>query len=268
MLEEIKGIILQPLSGKKYSWSNYNSDRDEFLTFFQDIITNEIGEYFNVNHNTEDLSGYLLIPYSKQKKCFGAYYLNAGKKLSNNPDFEWAYHIDHSKSYNFVKEVSQRDLIEEAKNYEPEFEKQHDGNPSLFHYRLDGLSNDYRKYINKLLLNTNDYPEGTEKPCKYEIKITQIHRDSKIKEWVLNEANGVCECCNEPAPFEKDDGFPYLEIHHLKMLANDGSDTVANAIAVCPNCHRELHHGTNKQTKLDNIYSKISRLKKEDNKTS
>ena len=265
-MEEIRGIILQNLSCKKYSCSNYDSYTYYFLTFFQEIMTNEIGEYFNVNYNTENLSGYLLIPYSKQKKCFGAYYLNGGKRLSNNPDFMWAYSIDHSKSYNFAKEIFQRDIIEEAKAFEPEFEKQNEGIPGLFHYRLDKLSNDYRKYINELLLNTNSYPEGSEKPYKHEIRTTQIYRDPKVKEWVLNEANGICECCNETAPFEKDDGSLYLEIHHLKMLADDGSDRVTNAIAVCPNCHRELHHGINKLSKLDEIYSKISRLIREDDK--
>ena len=37
----------------------------------------------------------------------------------------------------------------------------------------------------------------------------------------------------------------YLEIHHVKRLADDGSDRITNAIALCPNCHREFHHGIN-----------------------
>ncbi|WP_342542729.1 HNH endonuclease signature motif containing protein [Paenisporosarcina sp. FSL H8-0542] len=36
---------------------------------------------------------------------------------------------------------------------------------------------------------------------------------------------------------------PYLEVHHIKRLADNGEDSVENAIAVCPNCHRELHFG-------------------------
>jgi 5-methylcytosine-specific restriction endonuclease McrA len=31
--------------------------------------------------------------------------------------------------------------------------------------------------------------------------------------------------------------------HHVKQLAHGGEDTVENAIAVCPNCHRKAHHG-------------------------
>jgi 5-methylcytosine-specific restriction protein A len=61
---------------------------------------------------------------------------------------------------------------------------------------------------------------------------------------ILLRANGVCEKCKNPAPFfrAKDD-TPFLEIHHKIHLANGGEDTIENAIAVCPNCHREFHYG-------------------------
>ena len=61
---------------------------------------------------------------------------------------------------------------------------------------------------------------------------------------VLHRASGVCGSCLKPAPFtRKKDGAPYLEVHHKKQLAHGGEDTVENAIAVCPNCHRQLHYG-------------------------
>lgn len=36
---------------------------------------------------------------------------------------------------------------------------------------------------------------------------------------------------------------PYLEVHHKVPLALGGDDTVANATALCPNCHRQNHFG-------------------------
>lgn len=59
-----------------------------------------------------------------------------------------------------------------------------------------------------------------------------------------------CHCgrCGREAPFKKRDGTPYLEVHHVQPLAEGGDDTVANAIALCPNCHRELHYGTPQTT--------------------
>lgn len=60
---------------------------------------------------------------------------------------------------------------------------------------------------------------------------------------VLLRAAGICESCESPAPFTRADGRPYLEVHHRIRLADGGDDTVENAIAVCPNCHRERHFG-------------------------
>lgn len=63
---------------------------------------------------------------------------------------------------------------------------------------------------------------------------------------VLLRAKGACEHCQRPAPFRKrSDGSPYLEVHHRVPLAENGSDTVENALALCPNCHREAHLGEN-----------------------
>jgi len=61
---------------------------------------------------------------------------------------------------------------------------------------------------------------------------------------VLSRANGICENCDKPAPFiRRRDGTPYLEVHHIIQLSKGGNDTINNAVAICPNCHRELHFG-------------------------
>jgi 5-methylcytosine-specific restriction protein A len=103
-------------------------------------------------------------------------------------------------------------------------------------------------------------PKGNINPRKTSTEITQFNRDPEVVAWVLNEANGVCENCSSNAPFLKEDGTPFLEVHHLRRLADGGSDTISNAIAVCPNCHRELHYGTNRVSVQKAIYSKIARL--------
>ena len=61
----------------------------------------------------------------------------------------------------------------------------------------------------------------------------------------LTRASGACERCRRDAPFRRaKDGTPYLEVHHKVHLAQGGEDTFENAIALCPNCHRESHHGS------------------------
>ena len=41
---------------------------------------------------------------------------------------------------------------------------------------------------------------------------------------------------------KKTEGDPFLEVHHIKWLARKGNDTLDNAVALCPNCHRRMHH--------------------------
>lgn len=71
----------------------------------------------------------------------------------------------------------------------------------------------------------------------------QYARSDVVKRFALRDANGVCQGCYEPAPFENEDGDPYLEVHHLHRLSDRGPDSPDNVIALCPNCHSRVHHG-------------------------
>ena len=106
-------------------------------------------------------------------------------------------------------------------------------------------------------------PSGRSKPTSTAVSITQFQRDASVKAWVLREANGNCECCSRPAPFMTIDGTPFLEVHHVRQLADQGSDTITNAVALCPNCHRELHYGQNGLVLVEHLYRDISRLIRE-----
>ncbi|WP_259596199.1 HNH endonuclease [Clostridium botulinum] len=81
-------------------------------------------------------------------------------------------------------------------------------------------------------------------PEKVDRGSSGFKRDPDVVAEVLIMAAGNCERCRNPAPFKRaSNGTPYLEVHHKIRLADGGEDTVENAIAVCPNCHRELHFG-------------------------
>lgn len=81
-------------------------------------------------------------------------------------------------------------------------------------------------------------------PEKVDRLSSGFKRDPDVVAEALIRARGVCERCGNPAPFKRaTDGTPYLEVHHKIRLADGGEDTVENTIAVCPNCHRELHFG-------------------------
>ncbi|HEX8124258.1 MAG TPA: HNH endonuclease signature motif containing protein [Allosphingosinicella sp.] len=86
--------------------------------------------------------------------------------------------------------------------------------------------------------------EAPRKPKRIIVQTLAYKRNPHVVAAVLERAAGTCERCGCAAPFLRaSDGEPYLEVHHAVRLADGGDDTVDNALAVCPNCHRETHYG-------------------------
>ena len=82
------------------------------------------------------------------------------------------------------------------------------------------------------------------KPAEVQVVSRAFRRNPDVIVEVLYRAAGKCELCNASAPFLRlSDGSPYLEVHHKVTLAAGGDDTVDNAYALCPNCHRREHFG-------------------------
>lgn len=81
-------------------------------------------------------------------------------------------------------------------------------------------------------------------PHRVPVATYEFVRNPDVVAEVLFIANGVCGGCEKAAPFvRRSDGSPYLEVHHRMPLGAGGEDTVENAVALCPNCHRECHYG-------------------------
>lgn len=88
------------------------------------------------------------------------------------------------------------------------------------------------------------------------------NRSIQVKEYALLRAEGKCENCENDAPFINSNNIPFLEVHHIFSLSDDGPDTAINVAAICPNCHKEAHYGKNKETIKESLSKKI--LSKED----
>ncbi len=52
----------------------------------------------------------------------------------------------------------------------------------------------------------------------------------------------------------RDDGTPFLEVHHVAPLSDGGSDRQENALACCPNCHRAFHFADDRITRTERAY--------------
>lgn len=85
------------------------------------------------------------------------------------------------------------------------------------------------------------------------------NRSIEIKKYALLRANGRCENCEKEAPFVNVNEIPFLEVHHIFSLADEGPDHPINVAAICPNCHKEAHYGKNKEKIKEELSLKISK---------
>ena len=106
-------------------------------------------------------------------------------------------------------------------------------------------------------------PMGALHPVSESTEVSSFQRDASVKAWVLQRAKGKCECCECDAPFTDSSGKPYLEVHHVRQLADGGSDRISNAVAICPNCHREIHYGQGSAALRERLYARITELIRE-----
>ncbi len=87
----------------------------------------------------------------------------------------------------------------------------------------------------------------SERPTQVEIAGKIWKRDPKVRSVVLSRAQGRCELCQKPG-FKTYSGEIYLETHHVIPLCEQGADDQQNVVALCPNDHREAHHGSGRST--------------------
>jgi len=121
-------------------------------------------------------------------------------------------------------------------------------------------SQEFREKVRKRKrLGFDEIPQGQAKPKKVITTATAFVRDLAVVAFVESDAGGICESCNSEAPFQRSDGTPYLEVHHIQPLAEEGPDTVWNAAALCPNCHRECHYGENATMLRVELVAKIAK---------
>lgn len=113
----------------------------------------------------------------------------------------------------------------------------------------DSLQDDESKRLERLQ-NASKTPEKTA------VLSVGYKRNPDVVAQVLLNAKGVCQYCLKQAPFKKPDESPYLEVHHIIHLSENGDDSVENAIALCPNCHKEAHFGQRKDEMRNEIKSR------------
>ena len=85
-------------------------------------------------------------------------------------------------------------------------------------------------------------------------------RSKAVRDYVLARANGHCELTETPAPFKKPNGKPYLEVHHVRRLSDDGPDDPRFVAAINPTVHREIHHGIRGKKLNDALIERLAEI--------
>lgn len=97
-------------------------------------------------------------------------------------------------------------------------------------------------------------------PERRNVSTQTFVRDPDVRRRVLMRANGKCEWCGTLG-FTMHDGKIYLETHHVVPLGEGGQDSDGNVVALCPNHHREAHHGANRQTLRKRFIQRLRHLR-------
>lgn len=173
----------------------------------------------------EDIIG--ILPYLEEaNRCFISYAINntvqlpAMNKTHSTGFISYLSKFSSKQIPNPVYVISENDFYEKQKQEERE---------------ARSLS------ISEIKAKIKD---SHKRSLRINVTTSKFNRSPYVAEYAKRIANGICQDCNEPAPFiNKLTGEPFLEIHHIIPLADGGPDAPENTIAICPNCHRKRHYG-------------------------
>jgi predicted HNH restriction endonuclease len=139
-------------------------------------------------------------------------------------------------------EVRSRDDLEAISR----FLKQHTEEYAGFNFEI--LDAEFKKAVvdffklsdDQIQAKTNN--NSVELPKKIQKIVNSYVRNPKVVAKCLYLAKGICGKCNLIGPFlKRANNERYLEVHHIIPLSKNGLDKVENTVALCPNCHREIH---------------------------
>ena len=89
------------------------------------------------------------------------------------------------------------------------------------------------------------------------------------KRWVARKALEIagykCELDETHKTFINKIDKPYVEPHHLIPMCcqkdfEKGLDVAENVVALCSNCHNEIHYGKNAKKLIEKLYEKRKKL--------
>ena len=167
--------------------------KHDILKYYLKSIRGEFGEHFKANAAILENRGIPILTFVREKQ--GDRFIFEG--IFNFLDFK--KDIDGSKWFELKKVESSDDSIYVERNYLEE----------NLSDKVSKAKRDSKGERSARLINAPKIPK--------QVTIVSLGfvRNADVIAEVLARSLGVCESCNNPAPFNrKSDGTPYLEVHH------------------------------------------------------
>lgn len=186
-------------------------------------------------------------------------------------------HVEHQAEFIRTKNPEERDMYDltpytiseesteppkQSNEVDKEEETTVEDGASIQLSRIDDQSRDVNedKLNRKRKAAERASRENPEREISSDRPIPGVHyiRSEAIKDYAQTRADGICELCESEGPFEKQDGEPYLEVHHLDELGEGGADSPDRVAALCPTCHSEIHYGVDGDKLNDELEKRLN----------
>ncbi len=216
------------------------SSSDYWVEFYESVLNHyksQFGEDFNliIYGNANIPNDFVSVPYVQLKELLTDEHIDQRKR-------RWVFSIENNK-LRVHRNVRRIDIekfrgnkidIPELYQYGTIQELSELNQNKEEHFRQETERLSVEELTNKIqsLDRSATYKQGT---TKY------YQRRAIVAEYAKRRANGMCQLCQENAPFVNSRRKPYLEAHHIVWLSRGGDDIPENTAALCPNCHRKMH---------------------------
>jgi hypothetical protein len=241
MGSDMTNIILSNLDSiKRWHYTQKANSTDYWVAFYESVLNRykaHFGEDFNlIVYGDENLpDDFISIPYTRLKDLLTEPHIDERKR-------RWVFSVENNllRTHRNPKRIDITEFRGNIIDIQPLYQyhtvkdlnKLQQKREETFQKEAERLSpEELREWI-QLLDRRSTHWEGS---TKY------YQRRAIVSEYAKRRANGVCQLCQQPAPFVDIRNRPYLEAHHVIWLSRDGEDTPENTAALCPNCHRKMH---------------------------
>lgn len=157
----------------------------------------------------------------------------------------------------FASQSADGELVSKVKNESEDIKKNNKG--TIDGQNIAGVKSEELERLREQA-EGDAKQSNNRKDSTVKVSTNQYSRSNAVRQYAKKRANGRCEGCNSPAPFQNKRNEPYLHVHHLEELSEGGDDSPDNVVCLCPNCHYRIHHGKDGSDYNERLKEKVSRI--------